>query len=298
MTSFEAFVLSKDGDGQQQLDWTGVDDADLMPGDVTVEVAHSTVNYKDGLALTGRRRSCAAGRWSPGSTSPARCRDSTHAGSPSATRWCSTAGAWARPTWAATPSAPGSRASGWCRCPAAFTAAQAMAIGTAGYTAMLCVLALERHGVTPDDGPVLVTGAAGGVGSVAVALLWRPPASRCGLHRQAGEAGYLEDLGAAEVIDRAELSAPGRPLQGALGRRRRCGRQPHARQRPGRHPLRRHGRRLRPGPGHGPPRLRGAVHPPRRHPRRRRQRDGPPCRPRRRPGPAWRATSTRPSSTP
>src|SRR5690606_21811238 len=96
--------------------------------------------------------------------------------------------------------------------PAGLTPAQAMAVGTAGYTAMLCVMALERHGIAPERGPVVVTGAAGGVGSVAVSLL-----SKLGYHviastgRQSEEA-YLKDLGAAEIIDRAELSAPGRPL--------------------------------------------------------------------------------------
>jgi len=96
--------------------------------------------------------------------------------------------------------------------PEAFTPAQSMAIGTAGYTAALCVLALERHGVTPDDGPVLVTGATGGVGSVAVALLAAAGHEVLASTGKADEAGYLKDLGASDVVDRAELSEPGRPL--------------------------------------------------------------------------------------
>ena len=97
--------------------------------------------------------------------------------------------------------------------PAAFTTLQAMAVGTAGYTAMLCVLALERHGVTPDDGEVLVTGATGGVGSVATALLGKLGYRVTAATGKASEADYLKGLGASAVIDRAELSAPGKPMQ-------------------------------------------------------------------------------------
>src|SRR5207245_1367398 len=99
------------------------------------------------------------------------------------------------------------------RRPEAFTSRQAMAIGTAGYTAMLCVLALERHGVKAGDGEVLVTGATGGVGSVATALLARLGHKVVAATGKADEADYLRTLGAATVIDRAELSAPGKPLQ-------------------------------------------------------------------------------------
>ena len=97
--------------------------------------------------------------------------------------------------------------------PAAFTTRQAMAIGTAGYTAMLCVLALERHGLQPGDGEVLVTGATGGVGSVATALLGKLGHRVVAATGKAAEADYLRSLGAADVIDRAELAAPGKPLQ-------------------------------------------------------------------------------------
>ena len=96
--------------------------------------------------------------------------------------------------------------------PGAFTPAQSMAIGTAGYTAALCVLALERHGVTTDDGPVLVTGASGGVGSVAVALLAAAGFEVIASTGKADESGYLKQLGASEVVDRADLSEPGRPM--------------------------------------------------------------------------------------
>ncbi len=183
-----------------------------MPGDVTLRVTHSTLNYKDGLALTGR--SPVVRRWPmvPGIDLAGEVLES------------------ASPEWR-----PGERVvlngwglgethmggyaararveAGWLvPLPDAFSPAQAMAIGTAGTTAMLAVLALERHGLRPADGAVLVTGAVGGVGSVAVALLarlgWRVIAST----GRAGEADYLRALGAAEILDRAELSAPGKPL--------------------------------------------------------------------------------------
>jgi acrylyl-CoA reductase (NADPH) len=188
------------------------DEADLMEGDVTVRVEWSTLNYKDGLAVTGkapvvRRFPMIAGidfsgtveqsshpRWKAGD--PVICNGwglgETHLGA----------------------YAEKARVKGdWLvRRPDNISARDAMAIGTAGYTAMLAVLALESHGLTPARGPVVVTGAAGGVGSVATAIL-----SKLGYHviastGRASETGYLKGLGAAEVIDRTELSGPAKPL--------------------------------------------------------------------------------------
>ncbi len=128
-------------------------------------------------------------------------------------QWCSTAGARGRPTSAAYGELARVPGDWLVPLPSALTAAQAMAIGTAGYTAMLCVMALERHGISAGDGPVIVTGAAGGVGSVAIALL-----SKLGHEviastgRAEAEGDYLRGLGASEVIDRSELSEPGRPM--------------------------------------------------------------------------------------
>jgi acrylyl-CoA reductase (NADPH) len=212
VSTFSAFVLSRDDDGQQQLAWTDLTDDDLMDGDVTVDVSHSTVNYKDGLALTGS--SPVVRRWPmiPGIDFAGAVAESsrddvsvgdqvilngwgageTHLGGYS--QRARVPGDWLVPL------------------PAAFTPAQAMAIGTAGYTAMLCVLALERHGVEPGDGPVLVTGASGGVGSVAVALLSALGHEVVASTGRAEEADYLRGLGASEVMDRNELSEPGRPL--------------------------------------------------------------------------------------
>jgi acrylyl-CoA reductase (NADPH) len=211
MPSFKAFVVDKTESGQS-AGLRDFEDADLMDGDVTVRVTHSTVNYKDGLAITGRAP--VVRRWPmiPGIDCAGIVESSTHpdwkAGDAVILNGWGTGethlGAYAQR----------SRVKGdWLvPLPAGLSAAQAMAIGTAGYTAMLCVLALERHGLKPAAGPVIVTGAAGGVGSVAIALL-----AKAGWHVIAStgrpeESEYLKGLGAAQIIDRAELSAPGRPL--------------------------------------------------------------------------------------
>jgi acrylyl-CoA reductase (NADPH) len=211
--TFKAFLLTRGDDKVQSLDWTDVDEEDLMDGDVTVAVSHSTVNYKDGLALTGS--SPVVRRWPmiPGIDFAGTVRESGHEGIAAGDEvvlngWG--AGETHLGGYAKVARVPGA----WLvPKPAAFTAAQTMAIGTAGYTAMLCVLALEDHGVTPDAGPVLVTGAAGGVGSTGVTLL-----SRLGFEvhastgRAAEEGDWLRSLGAQEIVDRSELSEPGRPM--------------------------------------------------------------------------------------
>ncbi|HEU5082971.1 MAG TPA: MDR family oxidoreductase [Acidimicrobiales bacterium] len=212
MTSFDAFVLTKDDDGNQQLDWTSFDEADLMDGDVTVDVSHSTMNYKDALALTGA--SPVVRRWPmiPGIDFAGTVRSSSHDAIAEGDQvvlngWG--VGETHLGGYAQRARVPGE----WLLpLPDAFTAAQSMAIGTAGYTAALCVLALERHDVAPGDGPILVTGATGGVGSVAVALL---AAAGYEVHASTGksaEVDYLRGLGASEVIDRDELTGPARPL--------------------------------------------------------------------------------------
>lgn len=208
---FPALVLEKNPEFSAAV--REVDDSFLPEADVTIEVEYSTVNYKDALAITNRSpvvRSwpMVAGIDGAGtvvaSTAPGwKVGDAvvlngfgvgeTHKG-------CLAAKARLKGEWLI-------------RRPPAFSARQAMAIGTAGYTAMLCVLALERHGIRPGEGEVLVTGATGGVGSVAVALLARLGHKVVAATGKAAEAGYLRSLGAASVIDRAELSAPGKPLQ-------------------------------------------------------------------------------------
>jgi acrylyl-CoA reductase (NADPH) len=211
MDKFGALLLSKSDSGQS-VAWTDLTPADLMPGDVTVRVSHSTINYKDGLALTGK--SPVVRRWPmiPGIDFAGKVVESSttafKAGDDVVLN------GWGLGETHLGGYAQVARVKGdWLvRKPSVFTPAQAMAIGTAGYTAMLAVMALENGGLTAASGPVLVTGAAGGVGSVAVALL-----DRLGYHVIAStgrpqEADYLKGLGAKEIIDRAELSAPSRPL--------------------------------------------------------------------------------------
>ena len=191
---------------------TQFDEADLMDGDVTVRVEWSTLNYKDGLAVTGkapvvRRFPMIAGIDFAGTVEQSSHREWKAGDKVVCNGWGmgeTHLGAYAEKA----------RVKGdWLvRLPDGMSARDAMAIGTAGYTAMLAVLALEQHGLTPALGPVVVTGAAGGVGSVATAVL-----SKLGYHVIAStgrmsEAGYLKDLGAAEVIDRNELAGPVKPL--------------------------------------------------------------------------------------
>jgi len=210
--TFPAFVLTRDEDQQHHLDWTEFDEADLMDGDVTVAVSHTTVNFKDALALTGS--SPVVRRWPmiPGIDFVGTVTASTHDGI--AVGDAVVLNGWGVGEthlggYATTARVPGQ----WLvPLPSAFTPEQAMAIGTAGYTAQLCVSALERHGVTPADGPVLVTGAAGGVGSIAVALLARAGYRVIASTGRAEEADYLRGLGATDVIDRDELSGPAKPL--------------------------------------------------------------------------------------
>ncbi len=208
---FEALVLTKGPEGQR-ADWSSLSEADLMPGDVLVRVSHSTINYKDGLAVTGKAP--VVRRWPmiPGIDFAGTVESSTHPDFKPGQDVI--LNGWGVGETHFGGYAQYARVSGdWLiDRPSAFSAAQAMAIGTAGFTAMLAVMALEDHGIVPDRGPVLVTGAAGGVGSVAISLL-----ARLGYHVIAStgrreEEGFLKDLGAAEIMDRAELSGPAKPL--------------------------------------------------------------------------------------
>ena len=211
MSSFKAVVIDK-ADSGQNVGLRSFDEADLMDGDVTVRVTHSTLNYKDGLALTGKAPVVRRFPMIPGvdlvgtveaSSNPEfKPGDAvilngwglgeTHLGAYA--ERARVRGEWLIPL------------------PRGLEPRQAMAIGTAGYTAMLALMALERHGLRPDRGPAVVTGAVGGVGSVAVALLagagWHVVAST----GRPEEADYLKGLGAAEILDRSELSGSIRPL--------------------------------------------------------------------------------------
>ena len=211
MASFKAIVIDKT-DAGQTVRLTDFDDKDLMDGNVTVRVEYSTVNYKDGLAITGKapvvRRFPMiagvdlAGTVESSSHSPWRPGDKV------------ILNGWGLGETHLGAYAEKARVKGdWLvRLPAGMTARDAMAIGTAGYTAMLAVIALERVGVAPARGPVVVTGAAGGVGSVAVALLAKLGYAVVASTGRPDEADYLKGLGAAEVIERKELTGPPRPL--------------------------------------------------------------------------------------
>jgi acrylyl-CoA reductase (NADPH) len=211
MQRFKALVAAKSDSGQT-IAWQELGETDLMAGDVVVRVSHSTVNYKDGLAITGKAPVIRRWPMIPGIDFAGKVVSSTHAELKAGDEVV--LNGWGAGETHFGGYAQLARVSGdWLvRKPAQFSPAESMAIGTAGYTAMLCVLALERHGVTPASGPVLVTGAAGGVGSVAIALLAKLGYQVIASTGRASEADYLRGLGAAEIIDRAELSAKPRPL--------------------------------------------------------------------------------------
>jgi acrylyl-CoA reductase (NADPH) len=214
LTMFRAILLNKNDDGSTRAELTQLDDAQLpAEGDVTVAVEYSTINYKDGLAITGK--SPVVHKWPmvPGidgagtviASSNPNWKVGDHFllngwGVGEGHMGCLAERAKLKGDWLIP-------------MPHGMTSRTAMAIGTAGYTAMLCAMALAENGVKPEHGEVLVTGASGGVGSVAVAILaargYRVVAST----GKTAEADYLKSLGATDVMDRAELSAPGKPLQ-------------------------------------------------------------------------------------
>jgi len=211
VATFKAVVIEKAESGTKAA-LADFDEANLMDGDVTVGVEYSTVNYKDGLALTGKAPVVRRFPMIAGIDFAGTVQSSSH------------------PAWK-----PGDKVvlNGWgcgethlgaygekarvkgdwlVRLPASMSAREAMAVGTAGYTAMLAVMALQRHGLTPASGPVVVTGAVGGVGSVAIAILAKLGFAVHAVTGRPQEADYLKSLGASEIVERKELSAPGKPL--------------------------------------------------------------------------------------
>jgi acrylyl-CoA reductase (NADPH) len=211
VATFKAIVIDK-ADSGQTVGLADFDESNLMAGDVTVRVEWSTLNYKDGLAVTGKAPVVRRFPMIPGIDFAGTVETSSH------------------PEWK-----PGDQVilNGWgcgethlggyaakarvkgdwlVRLPAGMRARDAMGIGTAGYTAMLAAMALERHGLTPASGPVVVTGAAGGVGSVAVAILAKRGFQVTASTGRPNEADYLKKLGAGEIIERKELAGPAKPL--------------------------------------------------------------------------------------
>jgi acrylyl-CoA reductase (NADPH) len=209
---FSAILIDKDDSGQS-VTRTSLDDAQLPDGDVTVDVEYSTLNFKDGLAITGKSPVVRKFPMVPGIDLAGVVSDSSHADWSKGDRVVLNGWGVGETRWGGF--AQRARLNGeWLvPLPAEFTTAQAMAIGTAGYTASLCVDALARHGVAPDQGEILVTGATGGVGSVAIALLTKAGFTVAAATGKSSEATYLEKLGASTVLDRAELAEKGKPLQ-------------------------------------------------------------------------------------
>jgi acrylyl-CoA reductase (NADPH) len=210
MPEINALLLTR-AQGGVRADWSQLDEAELGDGDVTICINHSTLNYKDGLVLTGRYPGLHL-PLVPGIDFSGKVIASSHPDF--AEGDAVILNGWGCGERRNGGYAERARVSGdWLvKRPQTFTSAQAMAIGTAGYTAMLAVLALEAHAVTPAKGAVLVTGAAGGVGSVAVAVLSKLGYEVVAATGRAQEASYLKELGAAEIIARDELSGAARPL--------------------------------------------------------------------------------------
>jgi acrylyl-CoA reductase (NADPH) len=211
MTNFRAIQINKTDSGQK-LDFVNLTEADLMDGDVTVKVEHSTVNYKDGLALTGKAPIIRKFPLIPGVDFAGTVTQSTHKDYKPGDKVILNG-------WGVGESHHGgyaglARVSGdWLiKMPHSMSTAETMAVGTAGYTAMLCILALEHEDVKPSNGEILVTGAAGGVGTIAIAILSKLGFKVAASTGRTSEEPFLKSLGAASVIDRNEFNTPVKPL--------------------------------------------------------------------------------------
>ncbi len=204
-------LIEKNADGQT-VRLADLEDSALPAGDVTVDVEWSTLNYKDGLAITGRSPIVRSYPMVPGVDFSGTVSHSENPAFRPGDKVVLNGWGVGEKHWGGLATRARVPAGWLIALPAAFTTRQAMAIGTAGYTAMLCVEALEKHGVQPGDGEVLVTGANGGVGTVAIAVLAKLGYRVAASTGRPQEADFLTRLGAASIIDRAELSGPGRPL--------------------------------------------------------------------------------------
>lgn len=211
---FTAILLNKNDDGTTNAQLTRLDDAQLpADGDVTVRVDYSTMNYKDGLAITGKAPVVRSWPMVPGIDGAGEVIASSHPDWKAGDAFILNGWGVGESHWGCLAQRAKLKGEWLIPRPPGMSARTAMAIGTAGYTAMLCAMALQEQGVDKNSGDILVTGASGGVGSIAIAILagwgYRVVASTGKL----AEADYLKSLGAVEVIDRAALSAPGKPLQ-------------------------------------------------------------------------------------
>lgn len=209
---FNAIVLTQDGKATRAT-LRAVDESELAPGDVDVRIEYSTINYKDALAIAGR--GAIVRKWPmvpgidlAGTVEASRVPDWKPGDRVVVTGW-----GLGETHWGGLSQKARLDAKSLLALPASFTTRQSMAVGTAGFTAALCARALERHGLVPGEGEILVTGAAGGVGSVAVALLAGMGHAVVASTGRPAEVDYLRELGATRVIDRAESASPGKPLQ-------------------------------------------------------------------------------------
>ena len=212
MAAFKSLQLHKSDAGFSAA-VRDTDTAQLPPGDVQVAVEYSCLNYKDGLAITNTGPVVRAWPMVAGIDGAGTVLSSSHPDWQAGDRFVHNGWGLGEVRWGLLAERASLQGDWLVKLPSAFTTRQAMAIGTAGYTAMLCVMALEKNGVTPASGEVLVTGATGGVGSVAVALLGKLGFNVVAATGKAHEEAYLKQLGATSVIGRAALSAPGKPLQ-------------------------------------------------------------------------------------
>jgi acrylyl-CoA reductase (NADPH) len=208
---FKAILVKKDDQGYR-AELAELDEASLPEGDVKVRVLYSTLNYKDGLAITGKGPVVRNFPMVPGIDFAGEVVESSSSDFKAGDMVLLNGWGVGEGHWGGLSQMARVKAEWLIPLPKGFTAKQALAIGTAGYTAMLCVMALQSHGLKPSDGEVLVTGAAGGVGSFAIALLSKLGFTVVASTGRLSEENYLKQLGASEVIERTALSAPGKPL--------------------------------------------------------------------------------------
>lgn len=189
-----------------------LEESQLPAGDVTVRVEYSTLNYKDALAITGKGPVVRQFPLVPGIDFAGTVEESSNPSYKRGDKVLLNGWGVGEAHWGGLAQIARVKADWLIPLPEALTTRQAMAVGTAGYTAMLCVMALERHGLAPGDGEILVTGAAGGVGSIAVALLSKLGFRVAAMTGRPAESGFLRELGAAEIVDRAAYAGAGKPL--------------------------------------------------------------------------------------
>jgi acrylyl-CoA reductase (NADPH) len=209
---FRGILIEKEADGAQRVSVTSLDEAALPAGDVTVRVSHSTVNFKDALAITGRSPIVRAFPMVPGIDFSGSVEASSHPDFRPGQLVIGNGFGIGEKTWGGLAETARVAVNGVVALPSQLSPRDAMAIGTGGFTAMLSIMALERHGLKKSQGPVLVTGASGGVGSFSVSLLSRLGFEVIASTGRLEEGDYLKRLGASEILDRRELSEPGRPL--------------------------------------------------------------------------------------